>query len=547
MTLRRGEHPDELISAAISGDLTDDEQARLDAHLASCESCRQTMAAWTEQRRLVSGLRSAPVPRDLGPRIRAGIESGAFAVPWWRRSGLLVGIGATVATAAAAVVAVAVIGGLLPGPQVATSVSPSASSSTGGSPAATASPSAAETPAPSPTGPAIAPEAIPPYYLAYAGPSDNVTLTLRDGDQGTTDRELPTPQGQPIRAALSPNGRWLAYITPVGLKGTNEYWVVNIQDGSETVLGESSAIGSPFTNGLFWSSDSRYLSFTLTDNLSGPETDAWLFNTVDRSVKPMTGRGDVVAAGWRTEVVNSQLADPRAWVSVAAADPTSYELPDLATASLPIDLDQATTALPGVFQPLWSGDHSSAIFWRGTLNPSAPAGYEFAQGGAPYLAREIGRNPTRSFDAASSLFSDVSIGREAFTSAAITWEALGGDAYAVWDARWSGPPQSSDGSPYPDDGRIYLSHASDPRNILSGHALDPADLPANGYVSFVAIAPLDPDYLAVTIGFPASGDLALPRAEVRLIKRNTGTVADELIRTLRGDQSGWYGPAVYPQ
>jgi anti-sigma factor RsiW len=120
MTMRRGnDHPDELISAAISGDLTDDEQVRLDAHLATCETCRQTMAAWTDQRRLVSELRQPPVPRDLGPRIRAGIESGAFAVPWWRRNGLLVGVGASLATVAAAVLAVVVISDLLPGPPVA--------------------------------------------------------------------------------------------------------------------------------------------------------------------------------------------------------------------------------------------------------------------------------------------------------------------------------------------------------------------------------------------------------------------------------------------
>jgi hypothetical protein len=539
MTQRRpGQHPDELMSAAISGDLTDDEHARLDAHLAGCESCRQTMAAWAEQRRLVSQLRGVPVPRDLAPRIRAGIESGAYSVPWWRRrTGLLVGIGASLATVTAALVAAVVIGDMLPGPQVASTGSAAASASL--TPGRSASVEATPAPSPTPTPPGIAPEAIPPFYLAYAGPSDSVALTMRDGDQGTTERELPMPPGQPIRAALSPNGRWLAYITPVGQKGTNKYWAVNTEDGTHVELGESGAIGSPFTNGLFWSPDSRYLTFTLTDE-SGKKTDAWAFNTTDLGVHPLTERGDAVAAGWRAHGAD----EGRAWVSVASADPISYEVPDLANLSLPQSYE-FTMSLAGVFQPLWSSDGSAAIFWRGTLNPSAEAGYEFAEGGAPYLARDAGANPSQAVDDATLLFSDVSIGREAFTSAAITWGAAT-DAYAVWDARWSGLPQSGDGSPYPDEGRIYFSHASDERNIRAGHALDAADLPDDAYVSSVAIAPLGTDYLAVTIGFPVPGDLAVPEGETLLIKRNTGSVPDDLVRTLRGNQQGWYGPAVYP-
>jgi anti-sigma factor RsiW len=540
MTLRRGEHPDDLISAAVSGDLTDDEHARLDAHLATCESCRETLAAWTEQRRLVANLRQPSPPRDLGPRVRAGIESGAFSVPWWRRTGLLVGVGATLATAAAAVVAVAVIGNLLPGPQVASTGSPSATASVVGSTEPSPSESAADTPQPSPTGPPIVADAIPPFYLAYAGPSGTPALTIRNGDQGATVQELPAPQGQPIRAALSPDGRWIAYITPVGLKGTNEYWVANTENGSHTDLGESSAGGSPFTYGLFWSPDSRYLSYALADSTASG-TDVWAFDTSSGAVARLTSRGNVVAAGWRS----TQDGESRAWITVAEADPISYELPDLATVPAPYDLAGLVSAR-GVFQPVWSGDGSTAIFWRGTVNASAQSGYEFVQGGAPYLARNVGRFPSRAFDAATLVFADVTIGREAFSSAAITWEAGAGDGYAVWDARWTGPPQSGDGSPYPDENRIYFSHASDQRNILAGHALDAGDVPDGAYVASVAIAPVDTDYLAVTVAFPAPGDLAVAEARTLLIKRNTGDVADELVRTFKGDEPGWYGPAVYP-
>lgn len=540
MTLRRGEHPDELISAAVRGDLTDDEQARLDAHLATCESCRQTLAAWTEQRRLVAGLRQAPVPRDLGPRIRTGIESGAYAVPWWRRTGLLVGIGATLATATAAVVAVAVIGDLLPRPGVASSGSPGSSASTLAS--ATAAASIAETTTPSPSEPPFAGEATPHYYLAYTGRSDNSTLTLRDGVQGTVAQELPAASGQPIKAALSPDGRWLAYITPVGLKGTNMYWAVNVEDGSHVELGESAAIGSPFTNGLFWSPDGQYLTFTLADPEEVRKTDIWLFKAVDRTVNPLTNRGDVVAAGWRT----LQSGESRAWATVATSDPTSYELPNLEDEQLPLDPADSASSAPGVFQPLWNWDGSAAIFWRGTLNPSPEAGYEFAEGGAPYLARNAGSDPSQSFDEATPLFSDLTIGRDAFSSAAITWASLNIDAYAVWDARWTGTPQSADGSPYPDQNRVYFSHLSDERNILAGHALDAGDIPEGAFVSSVAIAPMDIDYLAISIGYPSAGDLAIPEGEVLLIKRNTGDVPDQLIKTLKGTDQGWYGPGVYP-
>ena len=48
----RGRHPDELISASLTGDLTDAERAELDAHLARCETCRETLAAFGAEREL---------------------------------------------------------------------------------------------------------------------------------------------------------------------------------------------------------------------------------------------------------------------------------------------------------------------------------------------------------------------------------------------------------------------------------------------------------------------------------------------------------------
>ena len=86
MTMNRHEPFEELISASLSGDLTDLERQRLDAHLDGCAECRAALASYAEGRRIVAGLRHIAPPRDLGARVRAGIERGAFApLPWWRR------------------------------------------------------------------------------------------------------------------------------------------------------------------------------------------------------------------------------------------------------------------------------------------------------------------------------------------------------------------------------------------------------------------------------------------------------------------------------
>ena len=72
----RGRHVDELISASLAGELTDAERVELDAHLVGCETCRNTLAAFAAERRILSGLPVAEPPRDLGARVLSGIESG---------------------------------------------------------------------------------------------------------------------------------------------------------------------------------------------------------------------------------------------------------------------------------------------------------------------------------------------------------------------------------------------------------------------------------------------------------------------------------------
>ena len=69
---------EELISASLTGDLTDAEAADLAAHLAACDRCTATAAAWADSRRVLSGVRHVAAPRDLGARVRTGIERGRF-------------------------------------------------------------------------------------------------------------------------------------------------------------------------------------------------------------------------------------------------------------------------------------------------------------------------------------------------------------------------------------------------------------------------------------------------------------------------------------
>src|SRR4029077_4100488 len=121
-------HPDELLSASLSGDLTELERRELDAHLATCQTCRETLEAFGQERQLLSGLPVSREPRDLSPRVRAGIDSGRFGTPWWRRpGGLLAGAASLATVAGAAVIAAFFLAGGLNRPPVAASTAPSSS------------------------------------------------------------------------------------------------------------------------------------------------------------------------------------------------------------------------------------------------------------------------------------------------------------------------------------------------------------------------------------------------------------------------------------
>ncbi|MGH2429679.1 MAG: zf-HC2 domain-containing protein [Candidatus Limnocylindria bacterium] len=572
---------EELISASLAGDLTEVEQAQLEAHLRGCADCRSTMAAFTDQRRLVAGVRHVAPPRDLGARVRAGIASGAFApLPWWRRpAAVFTGVAGAGALAAGVMLAIVLTNATPDDPQVgATDEAPTPSPTLSATPpptlflaptpAPTVAPTAlpaAETPPASPTPPPPAPE--PDVFVALTGPADNLVPTVRDGDTGETLSELTAVSGPPVAAELSPDGQWLAYLTRVGERGTHEVWAVRITEtpeptsedapppidsdipvGESILLGESVS-GTAFVEHMDWSTSGRYLAYTLADPDSSAGTDVWIFEPALGEPYQLTGVGNAYTGSW---VLGGGAGTSLLWVSLAGSEPASYLLsfhddaggPDLGLT------DPAETHIAeaeGLFQPVLNGDGSAVIFWRGVMeagDPEASVDWRFVQGGAPYIGEARSEGGEFGFAQDQPLFSDVTVERDGFTSAGIGWGA-DGNSYAVWNAQWTGISQSPDADRYPDERRIYFGHADDPRLLTRFHALDADDIPVDGVVVDVAIAPTGRD-LAITVLYPVGGVLEAPDADLFLVRRNTGDVPDE-VTTLAGGAAaeGWFGPAAY--
>ena len=566
---------EELISASLSGELSADERRRLDAHLDTCDACRGTLAAFADGRRIVAGLRHVPAPRDLHARVRGGIERGRFApLPWYRRPAVLfTGVGGGLAAVAGALLAIVLLGDSS-APVGEATPSPTATAVASATPVASASFPAGPTPTPAESTPvpsATQPQATSPpepepaspepdAYLALTGPIDNRALTVRDGPTGETIAEVDTPPGPPVAAELSPDGQWIAYITPVGEKGTHEVRVSRIgeavagddpeaptpidspiEPGETVLLGESLA-GDPFAEQLFWSSPrGAHLAYTLTDPESG-STDVWLFEPEIGEFRQLTDVGNAYAASWTGD---DARAASSLWVSVADARPVSY-LHGFPFDAGPEPLDPAPTALAtadGVFQPLLSPNGSLAIYWKGAMDRAGDGTWRFVSGAQPYLAEHVREGDRVVFDDERRMFSDLSVGREAFTSAAMAW-GEDGDAYAVWNVRWTGEPQSGSGEdPYPDGSRVYFGHAADARGLTRAHAIDRDDLPEGWSVIDVKVSPTG-EHLVVTVAEPVGGVLDAARASVLLIERNTGNEPDE-VSDLRSEPDQWFGPAAF--
>lgn len=203
--------------------------------------------------------------------------------------------------------------------------------------------------------------------------------------------------------------------------------------------------------------------------------------------------------------------------------------------------DSPFASASNVFQPLVSPNGALVIYWTGRMDRSGDE-WAFTEGGAPQLAMNVSDGEAGyEFEASREVFTDVIVGRDAFTSAAVTW-GPDSDAFAIWDAAWTGIPQAAQGA-YPDPRRVYLGRATDPRHVTQSHALDVSDIPEEATVVDVKVAGTG-RHLAITVRYPAPGDLSTLEADLLLVTRNTGTVADE-VNVLNQTGPGWYGPALY--
>ena len=591
MTFDRDRHPDyeELISASLRGDLTDDERRRLDSHLDRCSTCRDTLAAFAEQRRIMGGLRHVPPPRDLGARVRGGIERRARVarVPWWRRPPAIVaGVGGGLAVVAGALLALVLldqpsedpeVGVSSPSPTIAvTAAAPSDAPTLAPLPTAAATPVPTLPPAsqapsvslePAPTATPVESTPEPEVFLAVTGPADNQTMTVREGETGDTLAEVaPPPEsttamtGLPIAAELSPDGQWLAFVVDLGLSGQTEIRATRVAEAvpsdepgaspsiespvavGDTVKLADSVGGSPFVEHLFWSADSRHLAFTAVDR-NGGGTDAWLFDPGRGEARQLTDVGTAYAGSWAPADGGTSLL----WISTAGETPESHltVIPDdagEAPSPAPGDpADDPYASAPDVFQPIVSPNGALVIYWTGTMERFGDE-WIFAEGGTPWLAENRPDEERGfAFESAREVFRDIGAGQAGFASAAISW-APDSDAYVVWNAAWTGESLDPEGQ-YPDPGRVYLTRATDARGLTQVHALDQADVPTDSTVVDVKVAGTG-SHLALTARKPTPGDLAMPEAELFLVTRNTGDVPDG-VEVLGSGPEQWFGPAFF--
>jgi anti-sigma factor RsiW len=526
MTFRRsGSHPEELISASLTGDLTDGERLQLDEHLATCESCRATLAAFANERRLVSGLAHAPAPQDLSARVRGGIERGRYAAaPWWRRPGRVVAIGASLATVAAAILAVVVLGNLRPGPVGHATPSPSASALPSASVPALATPSVEATLTPV-SAITLGPGEI--GYLSLNGASLAPGRLTFSNEATGASLSLGTVSGPPIAASLSPDGRWLAYITQKGLTGANEVWVAHLTDGSVVSVGCSAE--APFTDRLAWSPNSSYMAYTLVSIDLGPtsgcpanvtaagRTDAWFFDVGTGERTKITGNGNAFAASF--------LPNEHLLISWAADTPWSEEVP--------LNSDATPEHINGVFMPLISPDGNRALFWSGTMASSADGSWQFSRGGMPQLSGDFRSAGPASPWIGSPLFTDLTpVGGEGFAYGSFEW-APDSDQIAFWNGAWTGPPQSAHGT-YPSQEHVCAGSSS---GLLSAASCS-AGPAAGGRIVDVTLTPYGA--LAVTVGLPSAGIGDPPSATLTVMSASFGGET-----RLVGGGVVWNGPAVF--
>lgn len=545
MTMRPGKHDDELISASLTGDLSEDERATLDRHLADCARCRETLAAFAEERRLISGMRHVAPPRDLGARVRTGIERGSSgSLPWWRRRAAFIGAGASIATVAAAVLAVLVIGNLSRGPEGVGQLSNSPAQSPSALASAEPSASVAQTAEPVPT-PTVNPQAfLRPGELGYfsmtGGSMEKPRLSFIKNETGESV-EADAPSGPPITAALSPDAEWVAYITEIGETGQNQVWALHLTNGETTRLGCSEA--GPFSDRLLWSDDSGFVAFTLRVaraqlgdtydcGLAEPGTagtsDIWLFRTSSRDVSQLTDSGDAFAADTdeslegATPVLVSHVAETP-WTDVAWVPGPPGSVPD-ADESVRYD---------GVFMPLKAPMGELAVYWTGSMSRPPDGAWQFTTGGIP----EVGTLNTSGPTEGAPLFADLATpGGAGFEDGHFGW-GDDGDLVAFWGGRWNGTPQGDD---YPSELAAYAGRLTN-GGLTKESRLDiPAD-PARARIISITFQP-DGVRAVASVGRASAGIGDPASADLYLVPINGGKAV-----SLGGASNPppWDGPAVY--
>lgn len=524
-------HPDELISASLTGDLTPAERADLDRHLGGCGRCRDTLEAFSEERRLVGGLHEVPVPRDLAARVRSGVETGRLVgAPWWRRPSTLVASLASLATVAAALLVVVL---LSRGPQGPTGTTPlaSASASLGASPTLQPTPEPTAEPTPAP------PVAIGPGQLGYlqldGAPGSDWQLSFANDETGVVT-DLGTTGGPPLAAAISPTNEFIAYVVELGASGANQVRLTRLADGMTRVLG--CTLPRPFGDRLAWSGDGRYLAYTLTAievgatidcggiGGDGSRTDVFVYDAAATGEPvQLTDAGNAFLAGFAPSTGQAQYP---ILVSYAATDPYSEEIA-VASDAEPVRID-------GAFMPLLSPDGQLALLWRGTMAQAVDGTWRFTQGGLPYVT-SLTADGLPDVDAAEPFFPDlVPVGGAAFESGQLGWSEDGTLA-GFWGGDWTGTPQSADGSA-PTSKDIYV------RQVIGGSpdAVQrvPIDLADDERVVDVAFHGSAGEVL-VTVARDLAGDLSVPEATLYVVPLSGDALGQP------GTGASWTGPAIF--
>jgi len=534
----RGQHPEELLSASLSGDLTAAERSALDAHLAGCDRCRATLEAFAEERRLIAGLHGVTPPRDLAARVRAGIEGRRpGAMPWWRRPGPLVGGFAALTTVAAALLAIVVFSNLDRGPIGSTS-SPSVSAvaSMDIQPTVTQLPSAEPTPAAS-----MPPVALEPGQIGYlqldGEPQAPLELSFVNDVTGEVT-DLGTASAAPRTAAISPTNEFVAYTVDVGLSGAQQLLLTRLADGMTEVLGCTQP--RAFADRLVWSDDGHYLGYSLTPidlgesvdcggvSGDGTRTDAWVYDAAASGVaNQLTQDGNSFAADVQAFSLASRGGTDEARHALLVSHAGATPVTEMVGIGFSVDQDP----IEGVFLPLLSPDGSRALFWRGEMGRAADGGWHFVRGGMPYRSGE----PVEGFPSWSGepLFVDLQpIGGAAFESGQLGWSP-DGTLVGFWLGEWTGAPQSADGT-YPSSRGVYVGRVADGLSQLSRIPLELQELQGVVNVMLDSGARL----ALVTVVQPSAGDLSVPASTLYAVPIDDGEA------TILGTGASWTGPAV---